>query len=234
LIFAACQRGPILLSGAPILLYGGKGASPGDVAAFESLLRENHFAFDTVSQLNEDQLRGRRLLIVPGGNFITMSEQLSPATAAKIRDAVHGGLGYLGVCAGAFLAADSSFYNSLKLTPGVRFQFYSEESRGIRKAAIPIRIGGATLEQYWEDGPQLSGWGTALGSYPDGTPAIVEGQFGSGTVILSGVHPEAPAAWRHGMSFQTSVETDRAYAATLVRAALERTRLAPVSGADGR
>ena len=32
-----------------------------------------------------------------------------------------------------------------------------------------------------------------VGKYPDGTPAIVEGTFGNGWVILSGVHPEAPA-----------------------------------------
>jgi glutamine amidotransferase-like uncharacterized protein len=228
LFLAACHRAPTQRAPthrAAIVLYGGKGASPGDVAALESLLRENHLEFDTASQLDEAQLRDRRLLIMPGGNFITMSENFSRDTATKIRDAVHGGLSYLGICAGAFLAADSSFYNSLKLTPGTKFSFYADESRGIRKAAIPIRSRGTTLEQYWEDGPQLAGWGSVVGRYPDGTPAIVEGTSGNGWVILSGVHPEATEDWRRGMTFQTSVEADRAYAATLIRAALERTPL---------
>jgi glutamine amidotransferase-like uncharacterized protein len=58
--------------------------------------------------------------------------------------------------------------------------------------------------------------------YPDQTPAIVEGAFGDGWLILSGVHPEAPASWRRGMSFQTSADADNAYAAALIRAALNR------------
>jgi hypothetical protein len=114
----------------------------------------------------------------------------------------------------------------LNLTSGVRFAFYSAENQGIRKAALAIAgASGDTLEQYWEDGPQLSGWGAVVGRYPDGTPAIVEGQSGSGFVILSGVHPEAPASWRRGLSFATPVSVDHAYAATLIRAALTRTFL---------
>jgi hypothetical protein len=39
---------------------------------------------------------------------------------------------------------------------------------------------------------QFTGWGAVIGKYPDGTPAIVEGTFGSGWVILTGVHPGGP------------------------------------------
>jgi glutamine amidotransferase-like uncharacterized protein len=114
----------------------------------------------------------------------------------------------------------------LNLTSGVRFGFYAAESRGIRKAAVSISIAGApTFDQYWEDGPEFTGWGAVIGKYPDGTPAIVEGTFGSGWVILSGVHPEAPASWRRGMTFNTPASVDNAYAGTLVRAALNRTPL---------
>ena len=136
-------------------------------------------------------------------------------------------MNYLGICAGAFLAGNSSYYNGLNLTSGVKFGFYSAEEKGVRKAAVPIAVpGGPTLEQYWEDGPQLSGWGAVVGKYPDGTPAIVEGTSGRGWVILSGIHPEAPAGWRRGISFSTSAELDNAYAGTLVHAALNRTLLA--------
>ena len=98
--------------------------------------------------------------------------------------------------------------------------------RGIRKAAVAITAaGGQTLDQYWEDGPQFTDWGAVVGKYPDGTPAIVEGTFGSGWVILTGVHPEAPAGWRRGMTFITPVSVDNAYAGTLVDAALNRVSL---------
>jgi len=48
---------------------------------------------------------------------------------------------------------------------------------------------------------------------------------GAGWVILVGVHPEAPAAWRRGLAFSSPVAQDNAYAETLIRAALAGTRL---------
>jgi Biotin-protein ligase, N terminal len=214
-----------------ILLFNGTGTSPNDVAAFERVLSENQLDYSTASSsrldgLSESQIREYRLLIVPGGNFIEIGNGLTPTTTANIRNAVQSGLNYLGVCAGAFVAGNSP-YNGLNLTSGVKFGFYSAEERGIRKAAVPIATAGAPmLEHYWEDGPQLAGWGAVVGKYPDGTPATVQGTFGSGSVILTGVHPEAPEHWRHGMTFTTPASADNAYAATLVHAALNRVSLA--------
>jgi glutamine amidotransferase-like uncharacterized protein len=213
---------------ANILLFTGTGTSSGDVAAIESLLDEMRLGFDTTSssRLNgmvEADLRGYKLLIVPGGNFMHMGENLNAAANGNVRHAVRSGLNYLGICAGAILAD----VNGFNLTEGVRFRFYSAEDRGIRKAVVAIAgADGSTLDQYWEDGPQLSGWGTVVAKYPDGTPAIAQGAVGSGWVLLTGVHPEAPESWRRRMTFRTPASADRAYAATLVRAALERTRLA--------
>jgi glutamine amidotransferase-like uncharacterized protein len=225
-------RGGIDLPAAdiPILLFNGAGTSPGDVAAVESILRDNRLRYSTVDsrQLNrmgEPEIRGHRLLIVPGGNFVRIGNSLTAGAAANIRGAVHNGLNYLGICAGAFFAGNSPD-NGLNLTSGVRFGFYSAENRGIRKAAVAISGPGTpTLDQYWEDGPQLTGWGAVVGKYPDATPAIVQGAFGSGWVVLSGVHPEAPEGWRRGMTFDTPPGADHAYAATLIQSALNRTPL---------
>ena len=214
----------------PILLFNGTGTSPNDVAAVEMILDEQHLGYSTAdsSQMDEmsaSRLRTYRLLIVPGGDFVAIGNGLKTSTTAKIHDAVRDGLGYHGICAGAFFAGHS-IYNGLNLTSGVQFGFYSVEERGIRKAAVAISgLDTPTLDQYWEDGPQFTGWGAVVGKYPDGTPAIVEGKFGDGWVILSGVHAEAPATWRHGITFKTSVSDDNAYAQTLIRAALDRTWL---------
>jgi glutamine amidotransferase-like uncharacterized protein len=219
-------------TGAPILVFAGNGTSAGDVAAVESILKNNHLAYATATsrQLNRmsaARMAAYRLLVVPGGNFIDMAGSLAPMTTANIRDAVEGGLNYLGICAGAFIAGDGhGHYNSLNLTSGVQFGFYSAESKGTRKAAVPIF--GADLqsiEHYWEDGPELTGWGAIVGKYPDGAPAIVEGQVGKGWVILSGVHPEAPESWRRGMRFNTPASVANAYAGTLIQAALRGTAL---------
>jgi glutamine amidotransferase-like uncharacterized protein len=217
---------------APILLFSGAGTSPGDVAAVERVLERNHLEYATATspQLNRmsgPQLMAYRLIIVPGGNFMDMSASLTPRTTTTIHDAVQGGVSYLGICAGAFLAGDGhGYYNSLDLTSGVRFGFYDAENRGIRKAIVAVAgVNAAPIDHYWEDGPELSGWGTVVGKYPDGTPAIVEGTSGKGWLILVGVHPEAPETWRRGMSSTTPASVANAYAGTLVRAALTRSSL---------
>ena len=228
--FTACgartNTGP-----ASILLFTGTGTSPGDVAALETILEANHLDYATASSADlkgmaEDGIRQYRLLIVPGGNFVEIGNSLSSSATANIRTGVENGVNYLGICAGAFLAG--SFpkpYKSLNLTSGVQFRFY-DAVRSTRKTAVGIMVaGGPTLDQYWEDGPQLSGWGAVVAKYPDGTPAVVQGRFGKGSVILTGVHPEAPESWRRGMTFSTPSSTDNAFAATLIQAALNGTSL---------
>jgi glutamine amidotransferase-like uncharacterized protein len=232
LFVVSCDHESPHHTSAPILLFEGTGTSPGDVAAFEALLDRAGLAYETASSAELDamsasRLGAHRLLIVPGGDFVAMGNGLSESTHARIHDAVHGGVGYLGICAGAFLAGHfPAPYRAIDLTAGVQFHFYAAEERGIRRAAVPITTpSGPVLEQYWEDGPRLDGWGAVLGRYPDGTAAIAQGNVGRGWVILAGVHPEAPASWRGELDFATPAEDDNAYAITLVRAALDRTRL---------
>jgi glutamine amidotransferase-like uncharacterized protein len=229
-VLSGCHSRPRpSVGGKAVLLFDGTGTSRSDVEAIESLLSDSGVAYTSAGSarldaMSELELAAYRLLIVPGGNFEAMGNHLQPATATKIRASVQKGLGYFGICAGAFIAGDSP-YNGFNLT-GVRFHFYSDENRGIRKAAVAIaRPGEPPIEQYWEDGPELSGWGDVVARYPDGTPAVVEGQVGRGWAILAGVHPEAPASWRQGMAFATPVAVDRAYATTLLQAVLSRTVL---------
>lgn len=215
---------------ADILLFVGRGTSPGDVAAVENILRAERFSYSRANSaqldaMNEARLRAYRLLIVPGGDFEAMGNNLSPNTTANIRGAVHGGLNYLGLCAGAFFAGDSP-YNGLNLTNGVRFNFHALEYQGIRKSVVTITFADAsTSDQYWQDGPQLSGWGEIVATYPDSAPAIVEGEAGDGWVILTGIHPEAPESWRRGLAFRTPTSENNFYAASLIDAALNGRRL---------
>jgi glutamine amidotransferase-like uncharacterized protein len=154
-----------------------------------------------------------------------MGNGLTAVATSNIRNAVDGGLNYFGVCAGAFLAGDSP-YNGINLTRGVRFNFHALSRQNIRKAAVAVSVaGGATSDHYWEDGPELTGWGDVVAKYADGTPAVVEGNVGRGWVILTGTHPEAPESWRKGMIFSTPAQANNAYAAALIRAALNGSRL---------
>src|SRR5437763_7705471 len=93
------------------------------------------------------------------------------------------------------------------------------------KVVAITTISTPVLEHYWEDSPELTGWGAVVGKYPDGTPAIVEGSSGKGWVILTGVHPEAPERWRRGLAFTAPAGLANAYSGTLIEAALNATSL---------
>jgi hypothetical protein len=214
-----------------VLLFNGTGTSSSDVSAVETILNDLKLTYATAnsSQLNgmsESQIKVYKLFLVPGGNSITIGKSLTANTTQNVHNAiVNDGMHYLGICAGGFFGG-YSIYNALNLTSGVWFNSYADHYKGINKEAVEIaQPNGTKLDQYWQDGPQLSGWGSIVGKYPDGTPAIVEGKSGLGWVILSGVHPEAPQSWRSGMSFSTTAAVDNAYAETLVTAALNGTSL---------
>ena len=222
---------PPIPAAEPVLLFNGTGASSSDVAAVEAVLNTLGVGYKTAdsSQLNamsEQQLAGYKLMIVPGGNSITIGESLTGDTASMIRGAVEDyGLHYMGICAGAFFGG-YSIYNGVDLTAGVWFNFYADENKGIHVEPVEISFpSSAPLDVYWQDGPQLSGWGAVVAKFPDGTPAIVEGQSGKGFVVFTGVHLEAPESWRGSMTFTTPVSVDLAYAGTVIQATLNGTPL---------
>lgn len=222
---------PAVKAAQPVLLYVGAGTSPSDVSAVEAVLSGLKLGYLTAdeNQLNamtEPVLGGYQLLIVPGGNSITIGANLSTNATATVRNAVaQYGLHYLGICAGAFFGGQS-VYNGLDLTSGVVFDFYVDEFKGVHVEPVQLALAsGSPLDVYWNDGPQLSGWGNVVAKYPDGTPAIAQGTFGNAPVILVGVHLEAPDSWRAGMNFTTPASVDISFLDTVIQAALNGTSL---------
>jgi glutamine amidotransferase-like uncharacterized protein len=215
----------------PVLLFNGTGTIASDVAAVEAILTSKGLRYSTVNSAQLDSMSYATLLtfklfLVPGGNSITIGDNLSRTATTNVHNAIiNGGLHYLGICAGGFFGG-YSIYNGLNLTNGVWFNVYADAGKGTGTEAVMIYTpSSGAMDQYWQDGPQFTGWGSKVAKYPDGTPAIVEGKSGNGWVILCGVHPEAPASWRYGMSFSTSATVDNTYAGTLVEAALNGTWL---------
>ncbi len=221
---------PAIASSQPVLLFDGTGTSS-DVSAVKDVLSSLNIGYNTadssqIEALSEQQLAGYKLVIVPGGNSITIGQGVSAAVASNIRGAVQQyGTHYLGICAGAFFGA-YSVYNGVDLTGGASFDFYADENKNIHVEPVLITFPNSPpLDVYWQDGPQLSGWGSVVAKFPDGTPAVVEGQSGKGFVVFTGVHAEAPAAWRGSLPFTSSLSADLAYARTIVSAALSGTLL---------
>jgi glutamine amidotransferase-like uncharacterized protein len=224
ILFADCKSN---IHEAPIILFNGVGASPNDVEAIKNILSSNDLDFelinaDQLNGLDTNQLSKYKLIIIPGGNFIEMGKNLTTETTRIIQTAVHSGLNYLGICAGGFLAGNTR-NNSFSIAGDTAFKFYSAEEKGTRKTAVAItNADGTTIDQYWEDGPQFGGWGEVVSKYPDGSAATVEGSYGSGWIVLTGVHPEAPESWRKEFHFSTSIEDSHQYAGRLVKAAMEK------------
>jgi glutamine amidotransferase-like uncharacterized protein len=217
---------PAIPAAEPVLLFNGTGTSS-DVAAVEAVLGTLGVGYLTAdsAQLNamsEAQLGGYKLIIVPGGNSIEIGENLTADAVANLRGAVQQyGVHYLGICAGAFFGG-YSIYNGVNLTSGASFDFYADEFKGIHREPVEISFtSSGPLDVYWQDGPQLSGWGEVVAKFPDGTPAITEGQSGNGFVIFTGVHPEAPASWLGAMVLKTPISVDQAYAGAVITAALD-------------
>jgi hypothetical protein len=214
----------------PVLVFNGTGTDE-DVSAVESVLNTLKISYATAnsSQLNamtETKLKAYKLLIVPGGNSITIGDNLSQATTAMVRATVQNdGLHYLGFCAGAFFGSYQAA-NGLDLTSGAVFSVWPNSGKGTGREAVQVSFPKSSkLDMFWHDGPETSGWGSIVAKYPDGTAAIAEGAYGKGFAIMSGVHPEAPASWRTCCTFTTPLATDLAYANTLVKAALAGTFL---------
>jgi len=217
---------PAIPAAQPVLLYAGTGTSSTDVAAVQAVLASLSIRYKTANAsqleaLSGAQLGGYKLIIIPGGNSIVIGQSLTASAVANIRTAVEGyGVHYLGLCAGAFFGG-YSIYNGIDLTGGVPFNFYADEFKGIHTNVVTLSFpDSAPLDAYWQDGPQLSGWGQVVAKFPDGTPAIVQGNSGKGFLILTGVHLEAPSSWRVGLNFNTSLSADLAYAGTVLQAAL--------------
>jgi len=215
-----------------VLIFNGIGTIANDVSAVESVVSTAGLAYHTANSsqldaMSQSQLAAYKLLIVPGGNSITIGNNLSSKATTNVRAAVEqSGMNYLGLCAGGFFGGFSKYYNGLDLTSGVWFSFYADYNKGIHKEPVHISFPSqAALDIYWQNGPDVSGWGKVIARYPNGKAALAENFLGKGLVILSGVHPEAPASWRTGMNFKTPVDVDLAYAATLVKAALNGTML---------
>jgi len=227
LLFANCKSH---VKQAPILLFNGIGTSPNDVEAIKNILSTNDLNFELINsaQLNgidTNQLSEYKLIIIPGGNFIEMGKNLTTGTTRNIQTAVHSGLNYLGICAGGFLAGNTR-KNSFKIAGDVQFKFYSAEDKGIRKAAVAVtNADGIMIEHYWEDGPEFGGWGEVVSKYPDGTPATVQGSYGLGWIVLTGIHSEAPESWRKEFHFSSPIAASHQYAGRLIKSAMEKTTM---------
>jgi glutamine amidotransferase-like uncharacterized protein len=207
-----------------IYVYSGPGAChEGCVRAVSTLGRRNGFSVIHVKAADISGVaatfhpRIGDLWIQPGGNAITAAEAMTPAGLNRLRNWIGGGLNYLGLCAGVFLADstvdDAETLRGLGLIPFSTADFYPGRHESM---ILPIHWGGLLRWLYFEDGATFRGPLPAgvrtIGTYHDGRVAVLQTSYGLGHVVLSGVHPEAPASWAksEGLDDPDGQDTDLA------------------------
>lgn len=168
--------------------------------------------------ISSDWEQRTALVVVPGGRDRYYHSSLNGKGSEKLRRFVEGGGSYLGLCAGAYFAAESIEFEkggklqvcamrSMKLYPGAAIgpayglgKYCEESDRGVEAAHISWN--GAECFAYFNGGcyfdrPNEYANVRVLSSYLnlDGCPAaIVECRVGKGKALLSGVHIEYNSA----------------------------------------
>lgn len=201
-----------------VALYDAEGTGGSGAAKITALMASNP-AVSVVRVCAED-IRGGALgafdvLVVPGGSGSRQATALDEAGRGAVRRFVGNGGGYLGICAGAYLAT-SGFDWSLQILNARTLS--PKWQRGKGRVGIEFTNDGLSLlgaptgtqAVLYANGPILGPATNSIlppyeplaffrsevaenGTPPGlmtGSPALVAGRFGRGRVIVSSPHPE--------------------------------------------
>ncbi|OFZ30661.1 MAG: hypothetical protein A2622_13405 [Bdellovibrionales bacterium RIFCSPHIGHO2_01_FULL_40_29] len=219
-----------------ILLFNGIGTSLSDWKNLEVIIKSMGLTYQLVnsSVLNNmslSTLKTYGMILIPGGNSNTINNALTKSTKIRVRQAVRdGGVSYLGICAGAFDAvgtdslSNTTAYYGFAVAQGAYLKHWYPNGNSSLIAAVPkvSFADGSSRYLMWYDGPSTPEWYRGVvARYPGGKPAISQTWTGSGFVIVSGPHPEAPPSWQWD-SGKDPDGTDYDIAMKLIRAALYR------------
>jgi putative intracellular protease/amidase len=178
-----------------------------------------------VTKVNGDEIRGGKLtgfdvVLVPGGSGSKEAAALEESGRQEIRTFVERGGGYLGICAGAYLASADYDWSLHILDAKVLDR--AHWARGVGDVEVSLteagqKVLGANSDRetilYWQ-GPLLAPAGKpeiadyeTLGTFATeiakngapkgvmpGTTAIARGTFGAGRVFCFSPHPERTSA----------------------------------------
>ena len=191
------------------LVYRGPASSPGTAeAAVRALghrgaLTPRYVGPRERTRLTAAALRGATLYVQPGGGSVYAAWPHMRPYRRTIVNWVHGGGHYLGLCLGAYLAADDPGFG---LWPGEIGDYKRTRGTDIptaRGRLATIRWRGRGRTMYVEDAPVLTPPRrhrrlSVLAHYRSGHIAAASIPVGRGRVTIIGPHPEAPPSWYRG------------------------------------
>ena len=222
--------------GNQILLFNGIGTSVSDWQSLVQIINSMGLTYQLVNSaslnaMSLSTLKNYKMILIPGGNSNVINSALTTATMIRVRQAVRdGGVNFLGICAGAFDAvgvdtfSNSTAYYGFAVAEGAYLKHWYPNGNSILITAIVPIVFADKSSRYmmWWDGPTTPEFsGGVVARYPDGKPAISQKFSGAGFVIVSGVHPEAPASWQYDSGVDLD-GTDFDIAKKLIAATLYR------------
>jgi glutamine amidotransferase-like uncharacterized protein len=144
------------------------------------------------------------LWVQPGGVASTASAAMGPELLSHVREFIKNGGGFVGFCAGAFIATTlvgQTENEGYGLIPGQTELFIKE---GQDHKMLTVTTLDGDREMYFAGGPHFivteeelkSVQGEITARYADGRVAGLQAHFGKGKVSVSGFHPEAGWLWK--------------------------------------
>ena len=193
-----------------VAVYNGSGTWFSGLEALRLYFRSRGISYEMIgpSGIKAGGLGRYDVLVMPGGWAYSYWLRLGPEGNKAIKAFVKKGGGYLGICAGGFYAAKAIiweagiYHYSLKIVNAVA----EGPKKGYpwpTRAYIPIRVSdkltryglNRTYTALYYGGPEFvyidNQSVVILATYvDDGRAAIIAAQYGSGRVVLTGVHLE--------------------------------------------
>ncbi len=212
-----------------VAIFDGPGVGPSAIPLIAAIqeAKENPFQ---ISRITAAEIQGGKLaevdvLVHPGGSRRGQGKALGENGRKAVRDFVHAGGGYLGVCAGAYLATND-YEQSLNLIDAkvvdkrhwargigdVQLQLSKEGSVFFSRTEPELTIHyaqGPLLARPEWDNPDVPNYESlaifkteiALKGAPEGvmarTSAAVRAQYGKGRVFCFSPHPELTEGLHH-------------------------------------
>jgi glutamine amidotransferase-like uncharacterized protein len=211
-----------------VLLFNGTGVWTSEVSALQGILSGHGLSYDLVNSaqldaMTADDLAKYGMILWPGGSGSMQAASITSGERTALREAVQSrGVGFLGFCAGAFMAV-----NPLAVVDHPTLNYYYLENQGVDIAMTLYTFAdGSTRDVLWYGGPVTPDVsGGVIAKYPTGDPAITELWSGKGFVILSGGHPSVSESVKASLGMQDSDGSDTDLAWSLINSVLTQKAL---------
>ena len=194
-----------------VMIFTGSGTWGTEIGDAEALFNANGITFQEVNSAQLDAMAPADMakfgiMFMPGGAGGTEAGSVSAQTHANLRTAVQSlGLGYVGFCAGAFVAAapaptgggDVSYGFGVVNAPVMDY-YTGPGTSAAYEETLDTFADGHTENMLWYGGPVTPNTGV-IAKYPTGDPAVSEMWSGAGFVIVAGTHPDLSASSLSGL-----------------------------------